>query len=80
MTRSVVLRWTPEFSDLMDAFEARRYALGYRRRAMMLAWLCLLVAAVFMLYTLIAPAISTTFSPGWARLYEIRASSPDSRT
>lgn len=53
----MVLRWTPEFSDLMDAFEARRYALGHRRRAMMLAWLCLLVAAVFMLYTLVAPAI-----------------------
>src|SRR5689334_6406438 len=41
----------------MDAFEARRHALGHRRRAMLLAWLCLLVAAVFMLYTLVAPAI-----------------------
>jgi YcxB-like protein len=57
VTRTIELRWTPELSDLMDAFEARRYALGYRRRAMMLAWLCLLVAAVFMLYTLLAPAI-----------------------
>jgi hypothetical protein len=53
----VVLRWTPEFSDLMDAFEARRYALGYRRRAMLLAWLCLAAAVVFMLYTLVAPAL-----------------------
>jgi hypothetical protein len=57
VSQPVVLRWTPEFSDLMDAFEARRYALGHRRHAMMLAWLCLLVAAVFMLYTLVAPAI-----------------------
>src|SRR5262245_15234268 len=41
----------------MDAFEPRRHALASRRRAMLLAWLCLLVAAVFMLYTLVAPAI-----------------------
>jgi hypothetical protein len=57
VSQPVVLRWTPEFSDLMDAFEARRYALGYRRRAMMLAWLCLLVAVVFFLYTLLAPGV-----------------------
>jgi hypothetical protein len=57
VSQPVVLRWTPEFSDLMDAFEARRYALGHRRRAMLLAWLCLVVAVGFMLYTLLAPAM-----------------------
>jgi hypothetical protein len=52
-----VLRWTPEFGDLMEAFEARRYALGYRRRAMVVAWLCLAVAVVLMLFTLVVPAV-----------------------
>ena len=57
VTRRVELRWTPEFSDLLDAFEARRYALGFRRRAMMLAWLCLVAAVVFFLFTLLAPGV-----------------------
>ena len=52
-----MLRWTPEFGDLMDAYEARRHALGHRRRAMLLAWLCLLVAVGLMLYTLVVPAL-----------------------
>jgi hypothetical protein len=53
----VVLRWTPEFHELVDAFEARRYALGFRRRAWLLAWGCLFVAAVLMLFTLLIPAM-----------------------
>jgi hypothetical protein len=53
----VVLRWTPEFHELVDAFEARRYALGFRRRAWLVAWLCLVVAVVFMLYALLIPAM-----------------------
>jgi YcxB-like protein len=57
VSRPVVLRWTPELPDLYDAFEARRYALGYRRRATIAAWGCLLAAVVFMLFTLVAPAV-----------------------
>jgi hypothetical protein len=57
VTGPVVLRWTPEQYDLVDAFEARRYALGFRRRELMLAWLCLLVAVVFFLFTLPAPGV-----------------------
>ncbi|HET6938256.1 MAG TPA: YcxB family protein [Nocardioides sp.] len=57
MSRRVVLRWTPELDDLLDAFEARRYALGFRRRELMLAWLCLVVAVVFFLFTLLAPGV-----------------------
>jgi uncharacterized protein YneF (UPF0154 family) len=57
VTRSVALRWTPEFGDLEEAFEARRYALGYRRRAWLAAWLCLLAAAVLMLFTLLIPGV-----------------------
>jgi hypothetical protein len=57
VSRSVALRWTPEFGDLMDAFEARRYALGFRRRAWLVAWLCLLAAAVLMLFTLLIPGV-----------------------
>jgi hypothetical protein len=41
----------------VDAFEARRYALGFRRRAWLVAWGCLLVAAVLMLFTLLIPAM-----------------------
>ena len=41
----------------MDAFEARRYALGYRRRALLLGWLCLVVAVVLMLFTLLVPGV-----------------------
>ncbi|HEX5088656.1 MAG TPA: YcxB family protein [Nocardioides sp.] len=57
MSSPVVLRWTPEFHELVDAFEARRYALGFRRRAWLVAWLCLVVAVVLMLYTLLIPAM-----------------------
>jgi len=57
VSSAVELRWTPEFHDLVDAFEARRYALGFRRRAWLLAWLCLVVAVVFMLYALLIPAM-----------------------
>jgi hypothetical protein len=57
VSRRVELRWTPELYDLVDAFEARRYALGFRRRELMLAWLCLVVAVVFFLFTLLAPGV-----------------------
>jgi hypothetical protein len=57
VSRRVVLSWTPELYDLVDAFEARRYALGFRRRELMLAWLCLLVAVVFFLFALLAPGV-----------------------
>jgi YcxB-like protein len=57
VSRSVALRWTPEFGDLEEAFEARRYALGFRRRAWVVAWLCLLAAAVLMLFTLLIPGV-----------------------
>jgi len=53
----VVLRWTPEFYELVEAFEARRYALGFRRRAWIFAWACLGAAVVFMLFTLLIPAM-----------------------
>jgi hypothetical protein len=53
----VELRWTPEFYELVDAFEARRYALGFRRRAWLMAWLCLGAAIVLMLFTLLIPAV-----------------------
>jgi len=57
VSRRVELRWTPELSDLLDAFEARRHALGFRRREWLLAWLCLVVAVVFFLFTLLAPGL-----------------------
>jgi hypothetical protein len=57
VSRRVVLRWTPELDDVLDAFEARRHALGFRRRELMLAWLCLVVAVVFFLFTLLAPGV-----------------------
>jgi hypothetical protein len=61
VSRSVALRWTPEFGDLMEAFEARRHALGYRRRAWLAGWLCLVVAAVLMLFTLLIPGVLLVF-------------------
>jgi hypothetical protein len=42
----IVVRWTPQLSDLADAYEARRVPMGYRRRAFVmsgvLVGLCLL--------------------------------------